>query len=271
MRNVVKFTLKDFVSFSKAQYGLTDAQASALFNQWAIVMRYVDRYSDKNINVKNAMISHVNTVLHDSTLMRSLKVDGSTSGLSFIQMCSPELYDLLAKKKEVIQPALQEAFDDLKARKVNISYVEIDVTLNDDKYLSERVIDVMDANGQSISRGWTKLTNWSGSIWDRFTGAVADGTDAVLVNTGIKDAPKTVTTGSFGGDDESPAMQESRTIRVDDDAFNSIEVRAGAPPIKKGSNPTFPSEKIGRSDSSESYSSSDPNTSEDPIFTFINS
>lgn len=263
----MKFTSQDFVDFCVAQYGLSVKQAQNLFDQWAIILRYVDRYSDKNVNVKNAMISHVNSVMRDSALMRSLKVTSETDGLSFVRLVTPALFDLLYKKKDSILPALDSALKDLRDRKVRIVYVEVDVTLNSDKYASQRFIDLMDANGQSISRSWTSLSNWTSKKWDAFSDTVGNITDSAMVNVGLKDAPKTVTQGSFGGSDETPAQSESRTLSVDDDAFSGIQVRAGAAPVKQTSNKEFPLEPINDSQrGSDDYSS--PNY-EDPIFKFI--
>lgn len=179
-----------FVKFFMKYYNINEALAHYIFTCWVFFIKYSAIRAGADDNVKLALSQHLALVSNDTAALLAAAPLPKENYKSFVERTTPALLELMKDDLPYIDAKIKDYEIRRKSspgRKGDFDSLSVDLSLNKEKPLYERTIEVFDSAGLSVYEKTFGVENFLGSVADSVSEGFSNFGEATLVELGLKE------------------------------------------------------------------------------------
>lgn len=236
MGQVIIIKRSVFTSFFASFYKVEPSRANYIFTCWAIFLRYAEVRAGADKAIKLALSTHVATVSNNKNALLSAAPHKIEDYKHFVERITPTLYEQMKRDLPYIDDAIKESEAErvTKPGRADIfDSVSIDLSLNSEKPLYERCVEVFDSAGLTVSEKSFGATETLKEWYSRIKQSAGDAVDRVGVELGLTERDKKVVVAGTGSNKVSTPVSELKQrsgqsknldeVQIVDEGFSILE------------------------------------------------
>lgn len=191
-----------FVKFFMKYYNINESLAHYIFTCWVFFIKYSAIRAGADDNVKLALSQHLALVSNDTTTLLAAAPLPKENYKSFVERTTPALLELMKDDIPYIESKIKDyeaKRKTMSGRKGDFDSLSVDLSLNKEKPLYERTVEVFDSAGLSVYETTFGAKNFLGSVADSISDGFSNFGEATLVELGLKERDvKVIVAGQSG-------------------------------------------------------------------------